>query len=337
MNDANEDIVVSSRVRLARNYHDLPFSNVQNPENAQLCINRARQALDAAGAAEQGHYNLFALRDMTKMDRLSLMEQHLISRDLLQNSETGAALVRDDRQVSVMVNEEDHLRIQAMLNGLALQDAARLAFHAEDQLAQVCDFSFDVQLGYLTACPTNTGTGMRASVMLHLPMLTRFKKMGDVTQSVAKVGLTIRGIYGEGSEALGDLYQVSNQVTLGRTEDEILEAVTAVGQQLIDMERSLRKSAAQEGLDLQDTLWRSYGVLRYAQQMPASEFMEHWSNLRLGAALGKLPVPLAAVDDLLTIAQDAHARIFQQTHPDTGSAEQARCVIIQAKLNAKEE
>lgn len=337
MSDTNEDIVVSSRVRLARNYHDLPFSNAQNPENAQLCINRARQALGAADAAEQGHYNLFALRDMTKMDRLSLMEQHLISRDLLQHSETGAALVRDDRQVSVMVNEEDHLRIQAMLNGLALQDAARLAFHAEDQLSQVCDFSFDVQLGYLTACPTNTGTGMRASVMLHLPMLTRFKKMGDVTQSVAKVGLTIRGIYGEGSEALGDLYQVSNQVTLGRTEDEILEAVTAVGQQLIDMERSLRKSAAQEGLDLQDTLWRSYGVLRYAQQMPASEFMEHWSNLRLGAALGKLPVPLAAVDDLLTIAQDAHARIFQQTHPDTGSAEQARCVIIQAKLNAKEE
>ena len=335
MTDSNGEIVVSSRVRLARNYHDLPFSNLNSPQNAQLCIDRARKALDASSPDER--FSLFTLRDMNKMDQLSLMEQHLISRDLLQHSEVGAALIRQDRHVSVMVNEEDHLRIQAMLNGQALQEAAKLAFGTEERLSSVCEFSFDAQLGYLTACPTNTGTGMRASMMLHLPMLTRYKQMGNVTQSVAKVGLTIRGIYGEGSEALGDLYQVSNQVTLGRTEEEIIEAVNAVGQQLIDMENTLRGRGLKENLDLEDGVWRSYGALRYARQMESGEFMEHWSNLRLGAAMGLLPVPLADVDDLLTIAQDAHAKKFKHEDPDLTSTDQARCVIIQAKLHAKEE
>jgi len=335
MNAQNDQIVVTSRVRLARNYHDLPFSNIDSPTNAQLCIDRAKKALDIFPAAD--HFSLYLLREMNKMDQLSLMEQHLISRDLLQHSDVGAALVRDDSHVSVMVNEEDHLRIQAMLKGLALSDAAGLAFDAEDKLSSVCDFSFDKQLGYLTACPTNTGTGMRASLMLHLPMLTRFKQMGNVTQTVAKLGLTIRGIYGEGSEALGDLYQVSNQVTLGRTENEIIEAVTAVGQQLIDMENALRQRSDKETLELEDGVWRSYGALLYARQMDSGEFMENWSNLRLGAAIGILPVPLSTVDELLTVAQDAHAKKFKYSDATLITTDQARCVVIQAKLKPKEE
>ena len=335
MNEQDSKIVVSSRVRLARNYHDLPFCNLTNPDNAHLCVDRAKQALDTPQADD--HYHLYNLRDMTKMDQLSLMEQHLISRDLLQHSDVGAALIRQDEQVSVMVNEEDHLRIQAMINGMALREAATMAFSTEDRLASVCDFSFDTQLGYLTACPTNTGTGMRASMMLHLPLLTRFKQMGNVTQTVAKLGLTIRGIYGEGSEALGDLYQVSNQVTLGRTEEEIIEAVSAVGRQLIDMENSLRQRGDRENLDLADGVWRSYGLMRFAKQMESGEFMEHWSNLRLGAAMGILPVPLGTVDELLTVAQDAHAKKFKHSDASLTSTDQARCVIIQAKLNAKEE
>lgn len=335
MSEANNQIVVSSRVRLARNYHDLPFSNLGNTDKAQLCIDRARKALD--GELPNDKFSLYLLREMNKLDQLSLMEQHLISRDLLQHSEIGAALVRKDHEISVMVNEEDHLRIQAMLNGFALLNAATLAFGAEDRLASVCDFSFDNQLGYLTACPTNTGTGMRASLMLHLPLLTRFKQMGNVSQTVAKLGLTIRGIYGEGSEALGDLYQVSNQVTLGRTENEIIEAVSAVGQQLIDMENVLRQRGDKESLDLEDSVWRSYGALHYAREMGTGEFMQHWSNLRLGAAMGLLPVPLGTVDELLTIAQDAHAKKFKHSRSDLISTDQARCVIIQTKLNLKEE
>jgi len=334
MSEANSGIAVSCRVRLARNYFDLPFSNLNRPDNAGLCIDRARKALSGGVNAE--HYTLFTLRDMTKMDQLSLMEQHLISKDLLEHSEVGAALIRGDRHVSVMVNEEDHLRIQAMLSGLALPDAAQLAFTAEDRLAAVCDFSFDNQLGYLTACPTNTGTGMRASLMLHLPLLTRLKQMGNVSQSVAKLGLTIRGIYGEGSEAQGDLYQVSNQVTLGRTENEIIEAVTAVGKQLIDMENTLRKRGEKETLELEDGVWRSYGALRYARQMGAKEFMAHWSNLRLGVSMGILPVSLNDVDELLTLAQDAHAKKYKHSDSDLISTDQARCAVIQSKLGTGE-
>lgn len=346
MSDIQNEIVVSSRVRLARNYHDLPFSNLESPDNALICITRARQAFEnrvsaapaphgaGAPAGNPDAYTLYTLRLMNSTNRMALVEQHLISRDLLQNSQIGAALIRGDQTVSIMVNEEDHLRIQAMLTGLQLEEAASRAFEAEEALQKECAFSFDHQWGYLTACPTNTGTGMRASLMLHLPMLTFFKQMGNVTQSVAKLGLTIRGIYGEGSEALGDLYQVSNQVTLGRTEKEIIDGVIAVGTQLIDMEQALRQRAATEAsLSLQDRVFRSYGLLRYARQMDAKEFMEHWSKLRLGCALSLLPVPLSVVDNLLTIAQDAHAKRYRTANNSGLSTDQARSEIIRSHLN----
>ena len=335
MSELRNDIVVSSRIRLARNYYDLPFSNASHAENAETCITRAKSALRSAeNTADPNHtYTLYTLKDMSATNRTALMEEHLISMELLQNSQASAALVRDDQSVSVMINEEDHLRIQAMLFGMRLEDAASLAFDVEEKLQGHCAFSFDSQLGYLTACPTNTGTGMRASLMLHLPLLAFAKQMGNVTQSVAKLGLTIRGIYGEGSEALGDLYQVSNQVTLGRTEKEIIEAVIAVGKQLIDMEQALRTRAAQEAnLTLQDRVFRSYGVLRYAKLMNTKDFMEHWSSLRLGVSLGMLPTGLARVNELLSIAQDAHVKQYRQTHTSILSTDQARCEIIRAKL-----
>ena len=170
-------------------------------------------------------------------------------------------------------------------------------------------FAFDRQLGYLTACPTNIGTGLRASVMLHLPMLTILKQMGKVNQLASKLGLTIRGIYGEGSEAQGYLYQLSNQVTLGRTEQEILEAVQAVARQLSEMEQVFReKTWEKDEVGFSDQLSRSYGLLRYARRMTDKEFMAHWSNLRMGAAMGKLPVSPAACDQLLIAAQPGHVQ-----------------------------
>lgn len=325
MSEEAYSVVVSCRVRLARNYHDLPFSVEKNAENALLCIQRAQE-----GLAEDA-YTLYRLCDLSDTERLALVERHLISRDLLKRAKTGAALIRSDKRMSIMVNEEDHLRIQAIAPGLDLQNAAQDVFSVEEQLERVCTFSFDPQLGYLTSCPTNTGTGMRASLMLHLPMLTHYKQMGTVNQSVAKLGLTTRGIYGEGSEALGDLYQVSNQVTLGRTEEDILEAVTAVGHRLIDMELSMRKRAlAEQPLMLKDSLMRSYGLLRYARRMDEIEFMQHWSHLRLGACIGLFPTELKKIDELLTTAQNAHAKQYAQ--PLSLSAEAARCKLIQTVL-----
>lgn len=317
-------VIVSSRVRLARNYQDLPFA--LSGEKAQLCVDRARQALSDTD------YRLYKLSDMPELERRELMEDHLISQDLLKRPETGAALIRSDRRVSVMINEEDHLRIQAIVPGFDLTQAAREAFETEEKLEKVCTFSFDPQLGYLTSCPTNTGTGLRASLMLHLPMLTLYKQMGTVNQSVAKLGLTIRGIYGEGSEALGDLYQVSNQVTLGRTEEEIIEAVTAVGKQLTDMELSLRERCLKEQpVNLRDTLLRSMGALRYAVTMDQKEWMKHWSHLRLGAAMDLLDCTVEKADRLLAAGQDAHCASYGRLIERP--AEQARCILTQARLN----
>lgn len=324
-----EAVVLSGRVRLARNYHDLPFSNVRSPESALICVERARKAMEG----EEQEYTLYALNDMSQTEQQRLVEAHLISLDLLRHANIGAALIRQDRHVSIMVNEEDHLRIQAIGSGCDLQSTAREAFHAEEALEAVCTFSFDPQLGYLTACPTNTGTGMRASLMMHLPMLTLHKQMGNVNQTVAKLGLTIRGIYGEGSEALGDLYQVSNQVTLGRTEDEILEAVTAVGKKLIDMETTLRERDSQETpAEFQDRLWRSYGILSYARRMDEKEFMQHWSHLRLGASMGLFPISLPAVDELLTLGQKAHAQRYADGMASSLTPEEARCELVRKTL-----
>ena len=323
-------VVVSDRVRLARNYHDLPFSTVKSPENALLCTARARQAMEAL----EDEYTLYQLNAMPQLERQKLVERHLISHDLLKNVDIGAALIRSDKRVSVMVNEEDHLRIQAIGNGTSLAQTAQEAFAAEEALEDVCTFSFDPQLGYLTSCPTNTGTGMRASLMMHLPMLTRYKQMGNVNQSIAKLGLTIRGIYGEGSEALGDLYQVSNQVTLGRTEEEIIDAVNAVGQKMIDMELALRQRAMKEkASELTDALWRSYGLLRYARQMDEKEFMQHWSHLRLGCTLNIFKTSLSAVDELLTVAQSAHAQRYADSLGAELTTEQARCTLIRTTLS----
>ena len=331
-NALKNNIVLTSRVRLARNYFDLPFSNARRPENSQLCVSRAREAFECT--EDLSSYTIHQLSKIPEDEKMSLVEQHLISHDLLQNNPYGAVLVRDDQTISIMVNEEDHLRIQAMQKGLMLEKAADMAFEAESKLQSVCAFSFDNQLGYLTACPTNTGTGMRASLMLHLPMLTRCKQMGTVSQSVAKLGLTIRGIYGEGSDAQGDLYQVSNQVTLGRTEKEIIEAVNAVGNQLIDMENALRKRAVADAIfDLEDRIFRSYGILRYARKITTEEFMEHWSSLRLGASLELIPLTFESIDTLLTTGQNAHAVLYANKQNRPLSVDQARAEIIRAALN----
>lgn len=327
MEDTSRSVVISGRVRLARNYHDLPFPNRLSPEGAALCRGRASEAM--LGGAD-GYY-ILRMKELPEPERMRLMEEHLISRDLLQSVEEGAAIVRGDGRVSVMVNEEDHLRIQAITQGFDLPCAAAEALRAEEKLSGVCAFSFDKRLGYLTACPTNTGTGMRASLMMHLPMLTRLKQMGTVNQSVAKLGLTMRGIYGEGSEALGDLYQVSNEVTLGRTEEELTEAVAAVGRQLMSMENALRETTlAKQTDEFGDVVMRSYGIMRYAVRMGEDEFMKHWSNIRMGAACGLISAPLEKLDELLTSAQSAHALAGAEASEDV---DVARSRIIKRNLD----
>ena len=275
------DIVLSSRVRLARNYADLPFDLASEPEQAETCILRTLSALRQAGLEEQ--YDLLRLRDMSDVSRRAMEESHLVSRDLLRSPETAAVLVKRDSSVSIMMNEDDHLRIQAVRTG--------------DDL--------------LSAFPTNAGTGMRASLLLHLPLLTRSKQMGNVGQMVAKVGLNIRGVYGEGAEALGNIYQISNQVTLGRTEQELITTVEAVGQRLTMMEQNLEEKALTTAkIETEDAVQRAFGILTHARILPRGEFYQMYSNLRLGATMGLLPLSVQKVDEVLDQAQDAHLCIY---------------------------
>ena len=319
--------VLSSRVRLARNYEDLPFDTARKPEEAATCIARTANAL-ALSSMDEG-FQLIRLNALTEIQRKALAESRLISKDLLKEPETAAVLLRQEDALSIMINEEDHLRIQAVRPGLDLLSATSACFRVDDALSRQVAFAFDKQLGYLTACPTNTGTGMRASLLMHLPMLTICKQMGNVGQIVAKVGLTIRGVYGEGAEALGNLYQVSNQVTLGRTEQELISAVTAVGHQLTDMENVLREKAlATSRVTLEDTVFRAWGLMKYARVMPLNEFFKHWSGVRLGADLGLLPVKVATLDAMLEQAQDANLQSLAES-PLTGlqlDAKRAECI-----------
>lgn len=325
------DTVLSSRVRLARNYEDLPFDLSHRPDFASICIARTVGAMKASGHDEG--FDLFRLRDLSETARRAMAESGLISRDLLNTPEVSAAMVRSADALTLMLNEDDHLRIQAIRREMDLLSAAAACFRVDDALSRQVNFAFDEQLGYLTACPTNTGTGMRASLLMHLPLLTKAKKMGDVGQLVAKVGLNIRGVYGEGSEALGNIYQISNQVTLGRTEQELIATVTALGNQLCDMENALRDKAKNEGrIPLEDMVYRAWGAMTNARLMPMNEFYQHWSNLRLGAAMGLLKLPLPLVDALLDHAQEAHLCVWAEEALSGADQEEARATRIREML-----
>ncbi|MBQ7184646.1 MAG: ATP--guanido phosphotransferase [Clostridia bacterium] len=331
MTEYDSAIVLSSRVRLARNLKHIPFRARITEKEADECIEQVLNALKN----EPVPYRYLPMRGVNAIKRQALVEDHKISPDLFRTDDRGAALIRGDDKVVIMINEEDHLRIQSFSDGLNLKEAAAIAFDTEDSLGRHLAFAFDRDWGYLTACPTNTGTGMRASVVMHLPMLTLRKSMGQVMQLAAKLGLTMRGMYGEGSEALGHVYQLSNQVTLGKTEEELLESVSATAAQIAEMEMSMRRKALEEdSIQWQDQCFRSLGLMLYARKMPMKEFYAHWSDLRLASGMGLLPVSVRKLDNLLSVSQDAHL-MEKAGHDLTGrELEVRRATLIRERLSS---
>lgn len=297
-----QDVVISSRVRLSRNYDDLPFSPKLNREYAEEVVERTS---DAVFSGESGKaFSLLRMRELEQDARSRLVEHHLISYDLLKYADRSAAMVSANGTATVMCNEEDHVRFQGQLPGLQLERAADMALKLDEEVGDRYPFAFDSQLGFLTACPANTGTGMRCSVILHLPALSGSGQMGVVMQAVAKLGLTIRGLYGEGSEARGHLYQLANQATLGRSEEDVVRSLAAAAEQIVGHERAMRESAEKKDmLQLQDTLMRSWGELMYARLMPTKEFMRRYSDIRYAASMGYLHAPLPALDVLMMDVQ----------------------------------
>lgn len=307
----DEDVVISSRIRLARNYSDIPFMPCMDDTMAQETLSRAVRAVEAAGKSEQ--YHLYRMREMPAWARNKLVEHHLISYDLLKYADKSAALISSGDTISIMVNEEDHIRIQGLLPGLQVSRAAELALSADNMLSGVASFAFDPRWGYLTACPSNTGTGLRVSAMLHLPGLSMSGQIGAVMQAFSKLGLTVRGLYGEGSAAMGHLYQLSNQVTLGRSEEDMIRSLEVAAQQIIDHERATRRQQAEKDpIGLQDRLMRSLGILREARVLNTKEMMRLYSNVRYAAGMGYVNVAPGLLDKIMMDLQPGSL----QTHAE---------------------
>lgn len=290
------DIVVSSRVRLARNLSGVPFPNRAKPEQLEAVLEKVLKAVEATPSI--GPVEVLRLEKMSAVDRQIAVEEHLTSPQHVAESQGRAIVLNRDNSMCIMINEEDHLRIQAILPGFQLDQALRLAWAADDAVEESIDYAFDPELGYLAACPTNVGTGMRASVMLHLPALVATNMIGQVLGAVSKVGVAVRGIYGEGTEAVGNLFQVSNQVTMGRAEEEIIAHLKAIVRQIMDSERAARRALLSDArTQLEDRICRSFGLLTNARLMPSEEALRLISDVRLGGDMGLLDnVP----DDLLT-------------------------------------
>lgn len=305
----DHDVVVSSRVRLARNLAGFDFVNRADRVERTHLVALAREHLNACTDPFGLDHIWLEVDRLDVLDRCLLAERHLISKDMIKGNEPRAVLVNATESVSVMVNEEDHYRIQTIQSGFRLTEAFQAANSLDDQLDEKVQYAFHPRFGYLTACPTNVGTGIRLSVMLHLPALTLTGEIERVRRAARDMQLAIRGFYGEGTEALGDLYQISNQTTLGKSEQELLaEFNERIIPSVIDYERQARQvMLGKHSSVLEDRCFRAYGVLAHARMIKAAEAMKLLSHLRLGVELGlieTLTVPL--VNQLLLQCQPAH-------------------------------
>ncbi|AMA74484.1 MULTISPECIES: protein arginine kinase [Aneurinibacillus] len=324
------DIVISSRVRLARNLQDQPFPMLATDSQLEQVLGRVEQAMQDEAFKQQENFEMIRMDTLTPLQKRVLMEKHLISPNLLSESRKGAVILSENEAISIMVNEEDHLRIQCLFSGLQLREAWKVADRVDDIFEKYLDFAFDERRGFLTSCPTNVGTGIRASVMMHLPALVLTQQINRILSAITQVGLVVRGLYGEGSEAVGNLFQISNQITLGQSEEEIIENLISVARQIIDQERAAREYLMQNRrLQLEDRLCRSYGILTNARTIESKEAAERLSDVRLGIDLDIIRnVPLSVMNELMVMTQPGFLQQYagQQLTPDSRDERRARLI-----------
>ena len=294
------DIVLSTRIRLARNIDEYPFPNKLTKAGKKEVCEKVR---DILLSQKYWAFSYTETSTLTKAQAVSLAERHLVSPDFATDSD-GALVLTDDEAISIMLCEEDHIRLQVMMSGLALKEAYNVADKVDNIISSGVDYAFDERIGYLTQCPTNLGTAMRASVMLHLPALTKCGQMGKLANTVSKLGLVIRGAHGEGSSPKGAIYQLSNQITLGISEQEALDNLQSITLQLVAQERAAAKSLLEKPAQV-DEIWRARGILQYARMLTCDEFMELSSLIRLGARSGVFDFDLKKLNELTYNVQPA--------------------------------
>lgn len=325
-------IVLTSRIRLARNLAELPFPGWAKKDQRREALETLLPAVESLDLMKKGFSK--ELDSLNSLQKQVMVERHLISREHAARGEGSAAVIERRQSVGIMVNEEDHLRMQSIRPGLDLRAAYENLSAVDDEVAGKVPFAFDPELGYLTTCPTNLGTGMRASAMLHLPALVLSDQIGQVLQAVTKIGLAVRGMFGEGSESLGNLFQISNQSTLGESEEAILKRLERVITQVAKHERDAREKLLEDDPDMVcDKIGRAYGLLRHAWIIPSKEALNHLSLLRLGANLGFFADDLVQVcDGLLMEIQPAHLQMHSGGKLGPEERDSIRAEIVRSRL-----
>lgn len=331
----NADTVISSRVRLARNLAEYPFPQRMSPTQAREVLDRIRRAVVAVNRrANVGRLELYDMSEMSALDRQVLVEKHLISPQHAEFKEGAGIVLRDDETIAVMVNEEDHMRIQCLAPGLDLDESFKMANLADDEFETEVAYAYCYRRGYLTACPTNVGSAMRASVMMHLPALLITGRAGRVFPAITKVGILVRGLYGEGTEAIGNLFQISNQISLGQSEVEIVENLKDVATQIVAEERSAREYLLRETRrQLEDRVSRAYGILSNARVITSSETIKLWSDVKLGLELGILETPSRrTLNELLVLTRPAFIQRLVGRELTPEERDEHRASLIREKL-----
>ena len=329
---AADGAVLTSRIRLARNLRRQPFPGWAKREQRALALELMRPSVEALSVMKDAFSQ--ELSDLSSVQKQVLVERHLVSREHAARSEGSAVVIERRQSFSFMLNEEDHLRMQAIRPGLQLSSAFEALSALDTELETTLEFAFDPTLGYLTTCPTNLGTGLRASVMLHLPGLVLSDQIGQVLQAVGKIGLAVRGLYGEGTESLGHLYQISNQSTLGESEETIIRRLERVIGQVAEHEQNAREKLLEDDPEMvADKIGRAFGVLRHAHIIDSKEALNHLSLLRLGGTLGFFPADtILLCDSLLMDIQPAHLQLHAVRKLSPEERDAIRAQIIRSRL-----
>lgn len=332
----DSEIVLTSRIRLARNIQNVNFPLLFSKEEADNVIQQVEDSLLKQFNQE---LELLAMSELNTLEKRVLVEKHLISPQLADQSPNGAVILSEDEELSIMINEEDHIRIQCIKPGLQIDEAFKEADSMDDLIEKKINYAYHTEMGYLTSCPTNIGTGLRASVMMHLPGMVLTQQMSRIIPAIQQLGLVVRGIYGEGSEALGNIFQISNQITLGRSEKDIMEELKSVVMQLIEQEKGARNALAQtSNIQLEDRVFRSYGILCNSRIMETKEAAKCLSDVRLGIDMGYIKnISKSILNELMILTQPGFLQLYAGEQMNPTDRDIRRASLIRERLKLETE
>jgi protein arginine kinase len=328
----NSDIVISSRIRLARNIDKFPFPHWANKKQSRQALDLLEGVIGKIDSLKG--VTTFELADMDVVDKQFLIERHLMSYEQAQKADSKAVVIDDEEVISLMLNEEDHIRAQVMQSGFNLYEAWEIINKIDDEISRELPFSFHSEWGYLTACPTNAGTGMRGSVMLHLPALVMTHQINQVLAAISKLSFTTRGLYGEGTQASGNFFQVSNQISLGHSEHEIIDNINGLIRQIIEQETQSREVLMSSNRSqLEDKISRSFGILKSARIISSRETAELLSLVRLGCDLGLIKdINRSTVNELFILTLPAHLQKIENKKLTSSERDAKRAELIRQNL-----